>query len=52
MDYQYELGGAVIPLLTQYLLRIRSNMNIACQFGRLDTTWTAMTYYAAPGYAE
>ena len=52
LDHAQDLGGLTIPLLTQYALRIRSNINIVVQFGRLDTTQTNMAYYVGVGYNE
>lgn len=52
MDNPDDLGGAVIPLLTQYAIRVRASIPIVCQFGRLDTTQNAMSYYVGVGYAE
>ena len=47
-----DLNGVQIPLLTQYALRITSELPIVCQFGRLDTTQNAMAYYVGVGFAE
>ena len=52
MDQPEDLAGAVVPPLTQYAVRIRSTIPIVCQFGRLDTTQNAMSYYVGIGYAE
>lgn len=52
MDDPCDLNGNVIPLLTQYAVRISSSIPIVCQFGRLDTTQNAMSYYVGIGYAE
>lgn len=52
MDAPSDLNGNVIPLLTQYAVRITSSIPIVCQFGRLDTTQNAMSYYVGIGYAE
>lgn len=52
LDHPEEMGGAVIPPLTQYALRITADNPIVCQFGRLDTTQNAMAYYVGVGYAE
>ena len=52
MDDPNDLNGNVIPLLTQYAVRISSSIPIVCQFGRLDTTQNAMSYYVGIGYAE
>jgi len=52
LDHPDELGGAVIPPVTQYALWIEAEAPIVCQFGRLDTTQNAMAYYVGVGYAE
>ena len=52
LDKPEDLGGAVIPHLTQYALRVTSSIPVVCQFGRLDTTQEAMAYYVGVGYAE
>ncbi|MBP5531997.1 MAG: hypothetical protein J6Y54_08230, partial [Lentisphaeria bacterium] len=52
LDYPADLAGAEIPPLTQYALRITSEIPIVCQFGRLDTTQNAMAYYVGVGFAE
>lgn len=52
LDKPEDLNGAVIPMLTQYALRVSSSAPVVCQFGRLDTTQEAMAYYVGVGYAE
>ena len=52
LDHPQDMGGLKIPPLTQYALRIRSNIKIVVQFGRLDTTQVNMAYYVGVGYAE
>lgn len=52
LDHPEDIGGLAIPPLTQYALRIRSNINIVAQFGRLDTTQNNMAYYVGIGYNE
>ena len=52
LDHPDDLNGAVIPPLTQYALRITSELPIVCQFGRVDTTQNAMSYYVGVGHAE
>ncbi len=52
LDNPKEIGGVVIPPLTQYALRIRSDKPIIAQFGRLDTTQVNMAYYGCMGYSE
>lgn len=52
MDNPADIGGLEIPPLTQYSIRVRSNVNIIAQFGRLDTTQNNMAYYGVAGYHE
>ena len=52
LDHPEELAGAVIPPLTQYALQIQASEPIVCQFGRVDTTQTALSYYVGVGYCE
>ena len=52
LDHPGDLAGTVIPPLTQYALRITSELPIVCQFGRVDTTQNAMSYYVGVGFAE
>ena len=52
LDHADQFGGPAIPPLTQYALRVRSSVPIVVQFGRLDTTQTAMAYYVGVGFAE
>lgn len=52
MDHPEDLAGTVIPVRTQYALRITASHPIVVQFGRLDTTQSPMAYYVGIGYAE
>lgn len=52
LDDPKDIGGLDIPVLTQYSIRVRSNINLVAQFGRLDTTQTNMAYYGCIGYGE
>jgi hypothetical protein len=52
LDDPNDIGGLEIPPLTQYSIRVRSNINIVAQFGRLDTTQDNMAYYGCIGYSE
>lgn len=51
LDRPEHIGGVVIPPLTQYALRLHSNINVVVQFGRLDTTQSNLSYYINVGYA-
>ena len=52
LDDPADIGGVVIPPLTQYALRVRAERPIVAQFGRLDTTQTNMAYYGCMGHSE
>lgn len=52
MDNPKDIGGHRIPALTQYSLRVRSNVNVVVQFGRLDATQENLAYYVGVGYCE
>lgn len=52
MDAPTDLGGAVIPPLTQYAIRVTSDQNLVLQFGRLDTTQANLAYYGSDGFHE
>ncbi len=52
LDHPEDLNGTVLPVLTQYSLRVRASHNIVAQFGRLDTTQENMAYYTGAGYCE
>jgi hypothetical protein len=50
MDHPGDTGGMAIPPLTQYAIRVTSDVDIVVQFGRLDTTQENMSYYCGIGY--
>ncbi len=52
LDHATEFGGPSIAPLVQYALRIRSDVNIVAQFGRLDATQCNLAYYGSMGYCE
>jgi len=52
LDHPEDLAGLAIPPLTQYALRVRSDVTLVAQFGRLDTTQDNMAYYGCVGYSE
>jgi hypothetical protein len=52
LDHPDEIGGVHIAPMTQYALRIRSDVNIVVQFGRLDTAQSNLTYYINVGYCS
>jgi hypothetical protein len=50
LDHPEEIGNVQIPPLTQYALRVRSDLAIVAQFGRLDTTQPNLAHYTTIGY--
>jgi hypothetical protein len=50
LDHPEDIGGLRIPLLTQYSIQVRSDVDIVAQFGRLDTTQVNMAYYGSMGW--
>jgi hypothetical protein len=52
LDHPDEIGGLVIPPLCQYSIRVRSNVTIVAQFGRLDATQPNLAYYTTMGFFE
>ena len=50
LDHPDDIGGLHIPPLTQYSIRVRSDVPIVAQFGRVDTTQTNLAYYGCMGY--
>ena len=52
LDNPRDIGGLDIPPMTQYSIRVRSDVPIVAQFGRLDTTQVNMAYYSPPGFFE
>jgi hypothetical protein len=52
MDHPDEIGGVEIPRGVQYALRVRANVRVVCQFGRLDATQANLAYYTTMGLAD
>ena len=52
LDDPKQIGGLAIPELTQYSIRVRSDVPIVAQFGRLDVTQPNLAYYTAPAICE
>ena len=50
LDHPDEIGGLEIPCASQYALRVRSDVEIVVQFGRMDTTQSNLAYYINVGY--
>jgi hypothetical protein len=52
MDRPEDIGGLEIPSLTQYGLRVRSDVSVVAQFARLDATQPNLAYYVNIGYYQ
>jgi hypothetical protein len=52
LDRATDLGGVELPVATQYAIRVRSNVNVIVQQGRIDTTQTNLSYYGSMGMSE
>jgi hypothetical protein len=52
LDHPEEIGGVQLPPLTQYALRVRSDVSIVVQFGRLDTAQANLAYYINVGFTS
>jgi hypothetical protein len=50
LDHPQDIGGLQIPPLKQYAIRVRSDIPIIAQFGRVDTTQANLAYYGCMGY--
>ena len=50
LDHPEDIGGLRIAALTQYSIRVRSDVPIVAQFGRVDTTQVNLAYYGCMGY--
>ena len=52
LDWPQDLDGICLPVRTQYAIRVRSNVNIIVQMGRIDTTQSNLSYYGSMGFCE
>jgi hypothetical protein len=52
MNNIVDMCGVVIPLETQYAMKVKSNRNIVLQYGRLDNRQVNLAYYTTLGYSE
>lgn len=52
MDHPDEIGGVVLGRETQYSLRVRSNIEVIVQYGRMDVTQPNLAYIGMMGYSE
>jgi hypothetical protein len=52
MDHPDEIGGVMLGRQEQYSLRIRSNVSIVAQYGRMDVAQPNLAYIGMIGYSE
>lgn len=52
MEQPDHIGGVVLGRLDQYSLRIRSDIEVITQFGRMDVTQKNLAYMSLMGYSE
>jgi hypothetical protein len=52
MDKPEEIGGVELGRLYQYSLRVRCQLDIVVQFGRMDVTQPNCAYIGLMGYSE
>ena len=52
MDHPDEIGGVKLQRQEQYSLRVRSDVNIVVQYGRMDTAQPNLAYIGMMGYCE
>ncbi len=50
MNKPEDMSGYIVPLETQYAMKIESSGNIVLQYGRLDNRQTNLAYYTTLGY--
>jgi len=50
MDRPEEIGGVKIERLTQYALRVKSDIEVIVQFGRMDITQDNLAYVGLMGF--
>ncbi|MBQ9773357.1 MAG: hypothetical protein IJW30_01700 [Clostridia bacterium] len=47
-----DMCGYVVPLETQYAMKLESTGNIVLQYGRLDNRQTNLAYYTTLGFGQ
>lgn len=52
MNNAADLGGYVLPLLTQYAMTWECSVPVVMMYGRLDTTDQPMHFYINQAYSE
>ena len=50
MNNVNDMCGFVVPLETQYAMKLESNVKIVVQYGRLDNRQTNLAYYTTMAY--
>ena len=52
MNNTDDMCGFVVPLETQYAMKLTSDTEIVVQYGRLDNRQTNLAYYTTMAYSE
>ncbi len=52
MNNPDDMSGFIVPLETQYAMKLTSNVPVVVQYGRLDNRQVNLAYYTTLGYAE
>jgi hypothetical protein len=52
MNNPEDMSGYIVPLETQYAMKLESSDNIVLQYGRLDNRQVNLAYYTTLGYGE
>ncbi len=52
MNKPEDMSGYIVPLETQYAMKLESSGNIVLQYGRLDNRQVNLAYYTTMGYGE
>lgn len=52
MENQADIGGVELKRLEDYSIRIRSDVEVVVQFGRMDVTQKNLAYIGLIGYSE
>lgn len=52
MNKPEDMDGFVVPLETQYAMKIVSSCPVVIQYGRLDNRQTNLAYYTTMAYAD
>ena len=52
MNNTDDMCGFVVPLETQYAMKLEASGNIVLQYGRLDNRQTNLAYYTTLGFGQ